>query len=144
MPERRSGWPIRSPGERGCRGRQPRKSFFLANVSHEIRTPMTAILGLTDLLLGTEGSGDLLRSHLLAIKQNGMFLVDLLTDLLDLTKAEMGRLRVESEACAPARIADGVLARCGRGARRGLTLEVRYTTPIPVELRTDAPDSGRS
>jgi PAS domain S-box-containing protein len=114
------------------------KSQFLANVSHEIRTPMTAILGLTDLLLGAEAEPDQQRRHLLAIKQNGTFLVDLLSDLLNLTKAEIGTLRVESEACAPDRIVDEVVAALWpRGEARGLALDVSYTTPIPAEVPTD-------
>jgi PAS domain S-box-containing protein len=115
------------------------KSQFLANVSHEIRTPMTAILGLTDLLLGAEAEPDQQRRHLLAIKQNGTFLVDLLSDLLNLTKAEIGTLSVESAACAPDRIVDEVVAALWpRGEARGLALDVRYTTPIPTEFPTDS------
>ena len=114
------------------------KSQFLANVSHEIRTPMTAILGLTDLLLEAEAEPDQQRRHLLAIKQNGRFLVDLLSDLLNLTKAEIGTLSVESAACAPDRIVDEVVAALWpRGEARGLALDVRYTTPIPAEVPTD-------
>jgi CheY-like chemotaxis protein len=100
---------------------------------------MTAILGLTDLLLGAEADPDQQRRHLLAIKQNGTFLVDLLSDLLNLTKAEIGTLSVENEACAPDRIVDEVVAALWpRGEAKGLALKVRYATPIPAEVPTDS------
>jgi PAS domain S-box-containing protein len=115
------------------------KSQFLANVSHELRTPMTAILGFTDILLGTETDADQRRRHLLAIRQNGEFLLDLITDLLDLTKVEVDKLRIESAPCDPARIVDEVVAALRpRAESRGLAVEVAYTSPIPLTVATDA------
>jgi signal transduction histidine kinase len=67
------------------------KSMFLANVSHELRTPLTAVLGYTQLLLeeAPEHAADLRR-----IESSGSFLLSLIDDLLDVTKARAGHLQV--------------------------------------------------
>jgi len=72
------------------------KSEFLANMSHEIRTPMTAVLGYTDLLIeeswGRPGSLKLLD----VIKRNGNYLLEIINDILDISKIESGKLAIET------------------------------------------------
>lgn len=72
------------------------KSQFLANISHEIRTPMNAILGFCDLLdsFVTESKP---RSYLQAITVSGQTLLGLLEDILDLSKIEAGKLKLNYE-----------------------------------------------
>ncbi|MDR0896348.1 MAG: response regulator [Oscillospiraceae bacterium] len=72
------------------------KSDFLASVSHEIRTPMNAILGISDMLGRTELS-DIQHSYLRGILQSSGVLLNLINDILDLSKIEAGRLELLEE-----------------------------------------------
>jgi two-component system sensor histidine kinase/response regulator len=72
------------------------KSEFLANMSHEIRTPMNGILGLSHLLEGTSLNA-LQRDYVSRIQSSGEFLLNILNDILDLSKVEAGKLVLEEE-----------------------------------------------
>ena len=73
------------------------KSMFLANISHELRTPLNGILGLLDMSLdGHDPHAE--RRNLELARESARVLADLLSDVLDLTKIEAGRLRIEEAA----------------------------------------------
>ncbi len=76
------------------------KSRFLASLSHEIRTPMNAILGFGDLLL-TQETDPRKRNQLKTLRDSGQALLNLLNDLLDLSRIEAGHFELRPE---PARL----------------------------------------
>lgn len=70
------------------------KSEFLASMSHEIRTPMNGILGMTTSLLGGNVNTEV-RNGLMIIKESGDALLEILNDILDLSKLEAGKVELE-------------------------------------------------
>jgi len=70
------------------------KSEFLANMSHEIRTPMNGILGMAELLLGDGISGQV-RTYVGMIRSSADALLTIISDVLDLSKIEAGRIEIE-------------------------------------------------
>ena len=70
------------------------KTEFLANISHELRTPMNGILGMTELALDTQLDAEQ-REYLLSVQSSGNALLRLISDLLDFSKTDSGRLQLE-------------------------------------------------
>jgi PAS domain S-box-containing protein len=115
------------------------KSAFLANMSHEIRTPMTAILGFTEILKRGYGRNtkDVLR-YLDTIHASGKDLLDLINDILDLSKVESGKLEMEADWTEPHRIIHEALQMLGLTAReKGVPLRVEARSAWPQKIRTD-------
>ncbi|HVX61869.1 MAG TPA: ATP-binding protein [Pirellulales bacterium] len=113
------------------------KSELLANISHEIRTPMTAILGYADLLRSKVQASEDLES-IDTIKRNGELLLDLINELLDLSKMEAGRFTIESAPCSPRAIVNDVVSLMSlRAKAKDISLEVRCATPLPVLIQSD-------
>lgn len=77
------------------------KDEFLASMSHELRTPLTGILGLSEaILLGTYGSlNERIEKALRGIQGSGKHLLELINDILDLSKIEADKLELQLEAC---------------------------------------------
>jgi len=115
------------------------KSQFLANMSHEIRTPMNAIIGFTDVLRRSPLRQDAEAArHLGIIHSSGKHLLNLINDILDLSKVESGRLEAESIAYAPHRVAHEVVATLDERARdKGLALTLDFPQALPAEISGD-------
>lgn len=113
------------------------KSEFLANMSHEIRTPMTAILGFTDIMMSqaaTEEASEVCE----IIKRNGEHLLKVINDILDLSKIESGKIKLDLEPCSLQAILADVLGTLQAHAyKKGLTLTVDEADDVPAEIVTD-------
>ena len=87
------------------------KSSFLANMSHELRTPLNAIIGLTDMMVsnaprfGTEKAAEPLRR----VHRAGKHLLDLINQVLDMSKIEAGKLDLNAETVNVATLVDEVV-----------------------------------
>ncbi len=119
------------------------KSEFLANMSHEIRTPMTAILGFTDLVAeGCTRQCNYGRvrfaEHLDTIRRNGAHLLDLINDILDLSRVESGHMVTERIRFSPSRLITEVRSLMEpRAAAKQLSFDVEYAGPIPETIESD-------
>jgi PAS domain S-box-containing protein len=114
------------------------KSEFLANMSHEIRTPMTAILGYGELLAGRESDPEKSK-YLEVIRQNGGFLLDIINDILDLSKIEAGKVDVAFDAVELRpflRDIESLFAT--RAQDKGIAFHTEVQDSTPRAIRTDA------
>jgi len=116
------------------------KSQFLANMSHEIRTPLNGILGFTKLLLQNADHDDpaTRQEFLEVIRSSGEHLLELINDILDLSKIESKQMAVERIACSPCQIVAEVVSMLRvRSEEKGLKLETTWVGAIPSRIWTD-------
>ncbi|MGE5777914.1 MAG: PAS domain-containing sensor histidine kinase [Hyphomicrobiales bacterium] len=139
------------------------KSKFLANMSHELRTPLNAIIGFSEIMesgmFGPLGS-DKYREYCSDIHQSGQYLLDVINDILDMSKIEAGRIRLDAEPIElepflndAMRVVSGrandkrlkLTARIGGGIR--LSADHRLLKQIMLNLLSNAvkftPEGGR-
>jgi CheY-like chemotaxis protein/nitrogen-specific signal transduction histidine kinase len=114
------------------------KTAFLANMSHEIRTPLTAILGYTDMLVDPHHSPTERSECLSSIRRNARHLLDLLNDVLDISKIEAGRMTAEKIAFdLPSLAADVASMMRPRALEKGLTFQLEFQGPVPQKIKSD-------
>ncbi|MBN2293692.1 MAG: PAS domain S-box protein [Pirellulales bacterium] len=113
------------------------KDEFIANMSHEFRTPLTAILGFSDVLLENLTESENFHAAK-TIKRNGSHLLEIINDILDITKIQAGKLQVERIPCSPFRIiADMMSLMSVRAEAKGLSLNIRQEGALPEVILTD-------
>jgi signal transduction histidine kinase len=115
------------------------KSDFLANMSHEIRTPMNAILGFTDWLQrGLADDRDEELEYLSTIHSSGTHLLELINDVLDLSKIEAGKMEMVLEDCSPFQIITDVQRVLKvRADDQGIGLSSVFKGQFPELVKTD-------
>ena len=115
------------------------KSEFLANMSHEIRTPMNAILGFTEVLRRGYGKDRTdSKKHLETIHSSGQHLLELINDILDLSKVESGHLEIEKITCSPQQVISEVVNVLSvRAHEKGVFLDFKVGSTIPETIVSD-------
>lgn len=113
------------------------KSEFLANMSHEIRSPMNGVVGMTDLLLQTELTGEQ-REYAGTIQSSAQTLLAIINDILDLSKIEANKVELEYRPVDLRRVVEDVMAMLGgNAAARGIGFFLKYDNSIPERVLAD-------
>lgn len=113
------------------------KSDFLATMSHEIRTPLNAVIGMADVLSATPLTPE--QQKCVDVSQrNGVALLTLINDILDLSKVESGKVELESTEFDLREVIDRAMEVVeGRASAKGLTLRKSVAAGIPFYLAGD-------
>ncbi len=113
------------------------KNEFVANMTHEIRTPMTAILGFTDIII--ESTTDPQTMYCLeTIKRNGDHLLQMINDILDVSKFEAGKLDIEQIRCQPEEIVQDVIDVMSlRAYEKRIGLICHLDSSVPDQMLSD-------
>ena len=113
------------------------KSLFLANMSHEIRTPMNGVLGMAEVLLGTD-LNERQRNVAETVLHSGESLLVVLNDILDYSKIEAGKLELESIDFDLRESVEEVMQLFAeRAHQKGLELACQLDEDVPIALQGD-------
>jgi two-component system, cell cycle sensor histidine kinase PleC len=114
------------------------KSEFLANMSHELRTPLNAIIGFSEVMeqeffgpLGTPKYIDYARD----IHRSGQYLLDVISDILDMSKIEAGRMQLELQTCGLAAVVEDALRIVAtRAQQSGVAIETEVASDLVLTV----------
>jgi signal transduction histidine kinase/CheY-like chemotaxis protein len=114
------------------------KTAFLANMSHEIRTPLGAVVGFAELLI-TGDLGGISRTEVHhAIKRNSELLLNVINDILDLSKVEAGKIVIENKPVFLADIINDLSSTLKlQASERGVDFQIFVEADLPEVLNTD-------
>lgn len=113
------------------------KSVFLANMSHELRTPLNGVIGMSDLLAETHTEKEK-KECVNIIRSSAHTLLDLIDNVLDISRIEAGRLNIESDNFDLHKLVNGVIKMLEPQAnKKGLTLAAHIAPQTPYLLNGD-------
>jgi PAS domain S-box-containing protein len=114
------------------------KSTFLANMSHELRTPLNSILGITQLLERDVEFPSQHRDALKILSRSGSYLLELINDVLEMSKIEAGKTTLDATSFDPRSFLGDLeeMVRL-RANQKGLTLLFEYSSPLSQYIETD-------
>ncbi|MBE2251639.1 MAG: response regulator [Myxococcus sp.] len=125
----------RANDEAQAAGRE--KLRFLANISHELRTPLHGMLGIGE-LLRADTSSPQVAARLEVMAESGRLLAQLIDDLLDVTRAEAGQLRLTEETTRLDRLVENACdVHRSKAEAKGLVFKVALEGPVETLVRTD-------
>jgi len=114
------------------------KSSFLANMSHEIRTPLTSIIGFAESILDSDQSMHERLNSINTIIRSGKHLLNVINEILDLSKIEAGKLEIEKMPTSIFEVMDEVNDFVSMQVKeKNLTFGINYKFPIPKTIITD-------
>lgn len=114
------------------------KQRFLANISHELRTPLTGIIGNTESLLMDGVSAEEVREAASYIHSNSRHLLNLMNDVLDISKIEAGKVELERDSvCLLSLFQDVQSIMAPQAKAKNLTFEIRYQDSLPESIYID-------
>ncbi|NJP07657.1 MAG: response regulator [Chloroflexaceae bacterium] len=114
------------------------KSTFLANMSHELRTPLSAIIGFAQLLQRDPMVGAEQQEYLTIITRSGQHLSSLINEVLEMSKIEAGRTRLDKSRFHLHHVLNDVISLLSLRAReKSLDLSLEYAPTMPTVIFTD-------
>ncbi len=114
------------------------KSAFLANMSHELRTPMNAVLGFSQLMSRDRDLAPEHKEHLSIIQRGGEHLLNLINDVLEMSRIEAGKISLNETMFDLHRLLDDVKGMLGgRAEKKGLSLTLEHAPDVPRVVGAD-------
>ncbi|MDY6936292.1 MAG: response regulator [Cyanobacteriota bacterium] len=114
------------------------KSEFLAKMSHDLRTPLNGILGIAQILQDSQATTSREREEIDIIYQSGQHLLELIDDILDLSKIEAGKMELNPHHFAFPSFLRGIVELCRvRANEKGIDFHDRIADKLPPMVRAD-------